>query len=521
MASGFTLRVEGGEPTRLPLGRVTVGGGSAVDVALPGLDGAVLVLTVSASHVYCRHAHSDRRFELDGLATASARLERGDRVVVQGVEIVIEGEQVDAALEDTLELVRPRAQQSSLQSAYLDARASRETSRLQGMLDVVFRAAGLVAHVGDIDELARGLVTLVSEALSASAAWCLRFDGDGAVQQLASSAVVDDVRQPSRTVLARVFAQRVSLLTLDAERDPRLRGADSLVDTQARSIACAPIFDGERVIGVLYAELRGAHGVPQPRDLELLESIASFAGVALSRADLIAALEQREVQTHLLVHDMKNPLGAIRGALDLLALDEGAGETARRARDLIGGAYGRLEGYINDILAAAQLEEGQLSAQREVVDGQALREQLLARWSSSAQLVDVTLAAQLVAPLSRLRWDARLMERVMDNLIENALQHAPRGSAIIISIAADGDGDGAADGSVRVEVRDAGPGVPQAQRERVFEKFGRLTESAGRGLGLYFCRLAVEAHGGSIRIEGAPGDNRLVLILPNAVVEPS
>jgi signal transduction histidine kinase len=92
---------------------------------------------------------------------------------------------------------------------------------------------------------------------------------------------------------------------------------------------------------------------------------------------------------------------------------------------------------------------------------------------------------------------------VLENLVENALRHAPEGSEVQIQ-------SRAAHGGIELRVQDAGPGVPVAQRERVFERFVQhgsdKSTRSNRGLGLAFCKLVVEAHGGRIWIEdGAPG----------------
>jgi NtrC-family two-component system sensor histidine kinase KinB len=88
---------------------------------------------------------------------------------------------------------------------------------------------------------------------------------------------------------------------------------------------------------------------------------------------------------------------------------------------------------------------------------------------------------------------------VLENLLSNALRHTPRGGSVSVSAAL-------AEDALRVAVRDDGPGIPEADSERVFEKF--VTRGAGSrrsGLGLAFCRLAVEAHGGRIHVEHPEG----------------
>jgi signal transduction histidine kinase len=107
--------------------------------------------------------------------------------------------------------------------------------------------------------------------------------------------------------------------------------------------------------------------------------------------------------------------------------------------------------------------------------------------------------------------DGDLLRRVLENLVDNAIRHAPE--ATQVEVAAD-----RADGGVAISVSDDGPGIPAELRERVFDRFvqvgsERLISRAGRGLGLAFCKLAVEAHGGSICVlERSPGTSFRILL---------
>ena len=97
--------------------------------------------------------------------------------------------------------------------------------------------------------------------------------------------------------------------------------------------------------------------------------------------------------------------------------------------------------------------------------------------------------------------DPELVRRILENLVDNAIRYAPEGSAITITAIR-------VDGNIEIRIADAGAGVPPAVREQVFERFVQLegTTRTGRGLGLAFCKVAVEAHGGRIWIEDAnPG----------------
>jgi signal transduction histidine kinase len=112
----------------------------------------------------------------------------------------------------------------------------------------------------------------------------------------------------------------------------------------------------------------------------------------------------------------------------------------------------------------------------------------------------VRVESQITA--SEVRADPDLMSRVLANLLDNAIRHAPEGSEVQVAIAPTDEG-------IELRVADQGPGVPAEDRERVFERFRSGAETArrtNRGLGLAFCKVAVEAQGGRIWIEdGSPG----------------
>ena len=108
------------------------------------------------------------------------------------------------------------------------------------------------------------------------------------------------------------------------------------------------------------------------------------------------------------------------------------------------------------------------------------------------------------------RFDAGLMEQALTNVLENVARHTPPGTAVSILGRIE-------DGTVRIEVSDAGPGIPIEARERVFAKFQRLADdSFGTGLGLAIARAATTAQGGTILVEDSPlGGARFIMLVPN------
>lgn len=204
---------------------------------------------------------------------------------------------------------------------------------------------------------------------------------------------------------------------------------------------------------------------------------------------------QKEQLSEFLVHDLKNPVHAIellaQRVLRLPQLDDRARDATQRIRAETGG----LLRMITNLLDINRADEGQLAPRRERLALPGLIAEVLDELRTRAAANEVELTADV--QLAELDADRDLLYRVLANLVDNAIRHAPAGTAVQVSATADG-----------IAIRDAGAGVPPALRDRVFERFVSGTDATrgNRGLGLAFCKAAVEAHGGRIWIEdGAPG----------------
>jgi signal transduction histidine kinase len=158
---------------------------------------------------------------------------------------------------------------------------------------------------------------------------------------------------------------------------------------------------------------------------------------------------------------------------------------------------------IMNLLDLSKADEGKLVPRLSPVDLRAMVETVKGEFEVSAQARNVTLSARVDVPA--MNADEDLLRRALANLVENAIRHSPLGGAVTVTVTASAD-------ATELRVKDGGAGVPAELRERVFDPFiqvesgDRTVNRAGRGLGLAFCRLAVEAHGGRIWVEdGAPG----------------
>ncbi|WP_437730148.1 hybrid sensor histidine kinase/response regulator [Sorangium sp. So ce1335] len=212
---------------------------------------------------------------------------------------------------------------------------------------------------------------------------------------------------------------------------------------------------------------------------------------------------QKEQLTAFVVHDLKNPVSSMDLHAQYLLRDRALPEAARDSARHIRAEARSLLRLIYNLLDISKSEEGRLAPERARVDLRALVLEVFAALELRASSRSLSLREAVEAPA--VRADPDLLRRTIENLLENAISHAPVGSAVVVGAVKDG-------GEVELRVADSGPGVPAEMRARVFDRFVQLGGEAadlhrgGRGLGLAFCKMAVEAHGGRIWVEdNAPG----------------
>jgi two-component system, OmpR family, heavy metal sensor histidine kinase CusS len=250
------------------------------------------------------------------------------------------------------------------------------------------------------------------------------------------------------------------------------------------------------------------------RNEELEEANRTIAQV---NRDLLAAQHESKTLSSMLVHDMKSPLSGVLAALQNLELDLAE---APESKDMLvdvqlaRAAGERLLGMIGDLLSISRLEQGALPVNRaahrldDILDSVVRSHGTVARYKGVelARAGDGAVTANL---------DRELLLRLLDNLVSNALRFVHGGHRIELW-------GGVSGSEVVLAVRNNGPEIPADVRGQLFSRFspvGRERGSHNVGLGLYFCRLAADAHGGSIACEDAPGwPVSFVVRLPVAVV---
>ncbi|NUQ19329.1 MAG: response regulator [Gemmatimonadaceae bacterium] len=207
----------------------------------------------------------------------------------------------------------------------------------------------------------------------------------------------------------------------------------------------------------------------------------------------------------MIVHDLKSPLTTVLATLEMVT-DGDFGPITGEQRRALGDAEAKAEdllALIEDLLEVARLEETTITLQLAPTAPAALLSEIVHEWRLRFQQEGVVVHTDIGDDVPVFEADGTLLRRVFANLIQNAITHSARAVELHLSARLDGDG-------VLFTVADNGPGIPKEYQELIFRKFEQVrTPNAPRvrssGLGLAFCKLAVEAHGGRIWVQSDEG----------------
>ena len=221
--------------------------------------------------------------------------------------------------------------------------------------------------------------------------------------------------------------------------------------------------------------------------------------------------KQRELQKmrddlmKMIVHDLKTPLTSVLATMEML-LDGDFGSLGQDQKKAVGDAEGKAEdllGLINDVLEVSRIEEAELTLDLVPIAPAALLTEIEHEWEVRFQQEGVECNIDVADDAPVFEADKELLKRVLNNLVQNAVTHSSQ--AVKIDFKAHKDADG-----VMFTVADNGPGIPPQYHEVIFRKFERVkTQGVPRtrssGLGLAFCKMVVDAHGGRIWVQSAEG----------------
>ena len=275
----------------------------------------------------------------------------------------------------------------------------------------------------------------------------------------------------------------VLMVTALEERSDRITG----IDAGANDFLTKPVDPQDVVLRVrnavaakkLYDQLQGSYD--RLKELEAL----------------------RDNLTHMIVHDLRSPLTGIMGFMQLVQMQAGQklDDTESQFLGKALASCSTLLEMINSLLDVNRLEEGKMPLKPATCDLRALADEAIETLGAATEGIKLQVdrpAEEVIA-----HCDPEVIRRVIANLASNAIRFTPRAGEVRLALESDPE-------RARVSVTDSGPGIPPEYREKIFEKFGQVearedNRKYSTGLGLTFCKLAVEAHGGRIGLVSEVG----------------
>lgn len=339
-------------------------------------------------------------------------------------------------------------------------------------------------------------------------------DGELAVAAFAASrpdCVLLDIRMPGldgfeacRRIRTLPGGDATPILFLTALRE--VDAFDAALRAGGDDFLTKPIRPTELIVRVQSALKLSRLGSELREQVEIIKK---------QRDDLMRVQLQKERLMSFVVHDLKNPVGAIDLQAQALLRIKDVPERFRQPTEHIRSDARNLIRLILNLLDIAKSDEGQLVAQAVDFELPAMIAEVLVEMQVAARANGVSLTSNVDLRVPRVHADPDLLRRVLENLVDNAIRHTPEGGAVSVGAAA-------RNGTLELRVSDTGSGIPLEFREKIFEKYVQVEEHSsrvtrtGRGLGLAFCRLVAETHDGRIFVEDAPTGACICLRLPNA-----
>lgn len=397
---------------------------------------------------------------------------------------------------------------------YLESLA-RETAAAGEIADILARP-----RLGLKKRLNLCLEVILSVLDSASGSIMLK-KGSRLEVTAATNRKIIGLKQPIKadSISSRV-ARTGQALNLDLESDPSVSRHDGKYSSYAADqVLCAPIMAERKVVGVLNVTNRRDRRAFDRLEIDQVARFLMRVGSLLDRAALNESLklerrrlaaanrELRQLEqmkrdlTNMVVHDLKGPLAEIVANLHMVQADE----LSEFGVELVDSALigtDDMSRMIANLLDISRMEDGRLRLSPRAVDIASVFEKSIERLKSIIALKEIKPTNLAPADLPAVRADEGLTERIIQNLLTNAVDHTPEGTALEFTARPERD-------RMVISLRDHGQGVPESHREAIFQMFTQAPDRdkprTSTGLGLTFCRMAVEAHGGRIWVEEADG----------------
>ncbi len=316
------------------------------------------------------------------------------------------------------------------------------------------------------------------------------------------------------TLVGRAVRERRPIAVSDlatVELDPHLQ---ILFDDGWRSLVAVPMLREESIVGSLVVR-RKSTGDFTEETVDLLETFASQSALALLNAQLFRALEERSAELEVasrhkseflasMSHELRTPLNAVLGFSEVL-LERMFGDINEKQEDYLRDIHSsgkHLLELLNEILDLSKVEAGQMELEYALVDVATILEYATSMLRERATAHSIDLRVEVAAEVGQVEIDGLRFKQVVLNLVSNAVKFTPDGGAVVVRARQVAD-------ELQVTVEDTGVGIPEADRQRIFESFqqgGRgASREEGTGLGLTLSRRIIELLGGRMWLESEVG----------------
>lgn len=338
--------------------------------------------------------------------------------------------------------------------------------------------------------------------------------------------IMENVRVPlNDSIAGAAFLAQAPVVIQDAQNDDLLfRAVDEQSGYETRSLLAVPMMIDREATGVLCAVNKVDPEGFDDQDVYILETLASQAAIAIQNAQLIDEVreayqalakldEMKKSFIAITSHELRLPIGLILGHASYLK-DMLDGEAAEQVRVIERGAL-RLKDIVEDLSRVENMRTGQTAVHFEAVDLVPLLQSLVERYGKQAAEQQLEIRTKFPSPTLTLMADGGKLSIAVEHLLKNSLSFTDPGGQIEIAFE---DGKDA----VLIHVSDTGIGIPEEDRERVFERFYQVEshmtrKHGGMGMGLAVAKMMVEMHHGAILVESEESKgSRFTIVLPKA-----
>lgn len=333
----------------------------------------------------------------------------------------------------------------------------------------------------------------------------------------------------TKSVASWVARSQEPLFLPDIGKDPRF-ATNSGRQYKKNALLSVPIVENGKTIGVINITDKAGEKVFLKDDITRLFDFSSIVFSLLVQQNLHFELKKQkstlkkrndelrrqEKMRHelsgMLIHDLKGPLSEVVANLDILSYSITGSD--REFLDAAQMGCDRAVRMVSNLVTVGRIEDGKMKLIREEAEPLQLLAESFSSMKGIAKIKNIALVMDKGEGLPTIMVDRIIILRVLQNLMTNALGHSPPETVIHIGCRRDSPRN-----RLMFYVQDQGPGIPAEKQRAIFEKYARISDKQdgliGTGLGLYFCRLAIEVHRGTIGIESADGQGcRFYFTLP-------